>query len=156
MSCHEVQEALLDGALSQQVTEHLARCSTCNAHARLLQALDSLRLPLPEPGGANLDRLPHPRWLFRLPFTYTPLLAGLSFLAGGALLLGGRGGWPGHQQLRLLGQALLESVGYGIGDAVGKAAVVFGQGLGWTGVVIAVGLLLASLRLLSWAVGRRA
>ena len=156
MSCHEVQEALLEGTASPELAEHLARCASCAAYARLLSALESLGAPLEAPQLPDLERFPHPSWLFRLPATFAPLGAGLGFLACGAWLLRGGGGWPAGGELQLLGQALLESAGYGFGEAVARAAVVFARGVGWQGALAALLLLLGSLATLRWAVGRSA
>lgn len=151
MSCSEVQERLAEGLKDAAVQQHLAICRQCLAHARLLEVLQELERTSEGENPGFLSRLPHPPWLFRLPFTYLPLGLGISALSFGFGLLLAGGGWPAKQELSTLQQVLKETTGFwlwelGLQVGSGLARSFPGQLL-WTCLAASV----VSLALALWA-----
>ncbi len=90
-TCREVQRGLEEGkARVPELRAHLASCSSCRAHAALLDALASV--PAPAADEESVDRvmaaLPPASWRRRRSSAWLPLAAALAFLAVGSLLVG--------------------------------------------------------------------
>ncbi len=151
MSCREVLEALEAGLAGPEVWEHVASCSRCGAHERLLALLARLS-PAPVPSEAfPTEGLPHPRWVFRLPATYLPLVLGLVFLAAGLLGLQVERGWPAAEETRRLLEALAETTGFALSEGVAQVlAGVVSQRAGWVAGWALVAMAVGGLSLLRW------